>query len=170
MGQPGPGTAMSRRVHDSWPPLIVAAETPTWIKWRDVGLTILMWVLFGIMLETEFELVIGRNLARLGFSEFYIDPNWSEFFARLRPYIRTTVVLIVVLIVAGLLTLRRRRISLLVPQPPALEISADAHRAGMDVSALAAARELPVVVVHIDADGRHRIEAGQSGHVERDTA
>jgi len=160
MGQSGPGAAMSRRPHDSWPPLIVAAETPTWIKWRDVGLTILMWILFGIMLETEFELVISRNLARLGFSYFYIDANWSEFFERLRPFVRTTVLLVVVLIVAGLLTLRRRRISLLIPPPPALEIAADARRAGIDASALAAARDLPVAVVHIDADGRHRIEAG----------
>ena len=52
-----------------WPPLIVASTTPTWVKARDVVLTLVMWVLFAIMLRTEFDLFFGRYLARLGLGD-----------------------------------------------------------------------------------------------------
>ena len=161
MDQPGPGVAVRRRPHESWPPLIVAAATPTWITWRDILLTVLMWVFFAIMLETEFELFIGRYLERLGFGDFQDDAHWSEFFERLRPFIRTTAVLVGALLVAGLLTLRRRKLALLLPQPAALELVADARRAGVDETALLAARDFPIAVVHFEANGVHRIERGE---------
>jgi hypothetical protein len=90
-----------------WPPLIVASTKPTWVKVRDIALTLLMWVLFAIMLETEFEMFFGRNLARLGLSDFDSEWNWPEFFQALRPFVQVALVLVSVLVVASLLTLRR---------------------------------------------------------------
>ena len=161
MGQSGSGAEVRRRPHDSWPPLIVAATTPTWITWRDISLTILMWVLFAIMLETEFELFFGKYLERLGLGDFQTEAHWSEFFERLKPFLRTTVILVSGLVVAGLLTLRRRKLTLLLPQPPALELAADARRAGIDEAARLAARDFPIAVVHFEPNGVHRIERGE---------
>lgn len=160
MDQPGPGVAVRRRPHDSWPPLIVAATTPAWVTWRDVLLTILMWVLFAIMLETEFELFFGSYLERLGFGAFHAEAHWLVFFERLKPFVETAMILVGGLLVAGLLTLRRRKLTLLLQQPPALELAADARRAGVDEAALLAARDFPIAVVHFEPDGVHRIEHG----------
>ena len=62
------------------------------------------------------------------------------------------------LALASLITLRLHRRGLLMPQPPPLPLAEQALRAGMDATALAAARNLRIAVVHIDSDGRHRVE------------
>jgi poly-beta-1,6-N-acetyl-D-glucosamine biosynthesis protein PgaD len=140
-----------------WPPLIVAGTKPRWVMVRDIALTVLMWVLFAIMLETEFELFFGRYLVRLGFGEFDVQANWGEFFEALRPFLRIAYVLIALLIVASFLTLRRIARTRRLPEPPPLPIADEARRVGMDEAELLAARELRVVVIHIDAAGRHRV-------------
>jgi hypothetical protein len=140
-----------------WPPLIVAGTKPRWVTVRDIALTVLMWALFAIMLETEFELFFGHHLQRWGFGEFDTDARWREFFEALRPYLRTAYVLVALLIVACVLTLRRLARERRLPEPLPLPIGEEAGRAGMDEAELLAARELRVVVVHIDADGRHRV-------------
>jgi len=66
--------------------------------------------------------------------------------------------LIGMLVVRSVRTMRRRRRSLLLPQPAPLETADQAHRAGLEEAALIAARDQPIVIVHIDADNRHRIE------------
>src|SRR5229473_2042565 len=91
----------------AWPPLIVASSKPSLIKVRDVVLTVAMWLLFVIMLETEFEMFFGRNLARLGLSDFDSDWRWLEFFHALRPFVEVALVLVTLLLVAGMFTLRR---------------------------------------------------------------
>ena len=142
-----------------WPPLVVAENVPRLVRWRDLGLTIAIWVIFAIMLASETQLFIGRLEMRLGLTpDFSTDPNWPEFFDRLWPFIVTAFVLIAVLFVASLQTQWRRVRALATPPPPPLGIADQARRAGMDESALAAARELRIVVVHIDADGRYRVE------------
>jgi hypothetical protein len=141
-----------------WPPLIVADNTPRWIKRRDFVLTLAMWLLFVAMLEAEFELVIKRNLVRLGFGDFRTNPNWAEYFERLAPYILVSSVLVLLLAAASLLTLRRRHRSLVLPPPPPLSLAEQVRDAGMDEKALVAARDWHVAVVHIDADGKLRVE------------
>ena len=74
---------MSRRSYETWPPLIVASEKPRWVWWRDFALTLLMWLVFAIMLETEFELFFGRYLERLGLGDFDTNANWARFFERM---------------------------------------------------------------------------------------
>jgi poly-beta-1,6-N-acetyl-D-glucosamine biosynthesis protein PgaD len=143
---------------DAWPPLIVADSKPTWVKVRDVVLTLAMWVLFAIMLETEFELFFGHYLKRLGLGDFDSEANWLKFFNALRPFLLTALVLVALLFVAALLTLRRVARSRRLPPPTPLTIGEQAGGIGMEDPALAAARELRVAVVHIDADGRYRIE------------
>ena len=141
-----------------WPPLIVADHTPRWVKWRDFVLTLVMWLLFAVMLETEFELFVGPHLERWGLGDFNTDANWEEFLGRLMPFVLISMMLIGLLVAASLMTLRRRRRGLLLPVPPPLEIAEQAKRAGMAPAALESARGLRIAVVHIEADGRHRVE------------
>jgi len=141
-----------------WPPLIVASTKPTWVKVRDVALTLLMWLLFAIMLETEFELFFGHYLERMGLGDFDTEVRWLEFFNALRPFVQVALVLVSLLLVAGLLTLRRVARGRKLPQPAPLTADDEARRVGMDEAELIAARELRVVVVHIDADGKYRVE------------
>jgi hypothetical protein len=139
----------------SWPPLIVAANQPRWMRWRDVGLTLCMWLLFVIMLETEFELFFGPLFERLGWGDWDTEANWEIFFQRLAPFLRTVGILVTALVVAGLFTMARRRRTLLGVAPPPLDVGQHAALARIDERALVEARDLPVAVVEVDADGRH---------------
>lgn len=141
-----------------WPPLIVASTKPTFVKVRDTALTLLMWLLFAILLETEFEMFFGHYLQRLGLGDFDSEGRWLEFFQALRPFIQVALVLVSLLLVAGLLTLRRVARGRKLPQPAPLTAGDEARRVGMDEAELIAARELGVVVVHIDGDGKYRVE------------
>jgi poly-beta-1,6-N-acetyl-D-glucosamine biosynthesis protein PgaD len=145
-----------------WPPLIVANTKPTWVRVRDVALTVLMWALFAIILETEFEMFFGRNLARLGLSDFDSEWRWLEFFRALRPFVEVAIVLVSLLVVASLLTLRRVARGRRLPQPAPLAAGDEARRVSLDEAELIAARELRVVVVHIEPNGKHRIEPRQA--------
>jgi hypothetical protein len=142
-----------------WPPLIMAAHTPRWVKARDVVLTLMMWILFALMLETEFELFFGHHLKEMGLGDFHTEPNWPIFFERLRPYLVTTAGLAAFIAIASVRTLRHHRNSLLLPQPSPLPAAVQARRAGITEVALLAARDLPIAVAHIDTDGTYRIEA-----------
>jgi hypothetical protein len=142
-----------------WPPLIVADTTPGWVKWRDGVLTCLMWGLFLYMLDDEFELVIERNLVRFGLGDYRTDPNWPQYFGQLTPYLSMSLALIGLLIVATAFTLIRRARSMRLPSPVPLELAAEAQRAGLSAGDLAAARDLRIAVVHIEPDGRHKVEA-----------
>ena len=141
-----------------WPPLIVASTKPTFVKVRDTALTLLMWLLFAILLETEFEMFFGHYLQRLGLGDFDSEGRWPEFFQALRPFIQVALVLVSLLLVAGLLTLRRVARGRKLPQPAPLTAGDEARRVGMDEAELIAARELRVVVVHIDGDGKYLVE------------
>ncbi len=142
-----------------WPPLVVAADVPRWVRWRDFLLTLVMWIVFAWMLEREFVVFSARLLEWGGFGDFDTDARWPEFFELLRPFIRIAVVLIAALLVASALSIRRRRRSLLAPLPKPLEIAAEARHAGMTETDLSAARDLRIAVVHIEPDGRLRVEA-----------
>ena len=147
-------------IEKPWPPLIFAKDPPPWVKSRDHLLTTVMWLVFAIMLETEFELVFGAHLERLGLGEFNTDANWPEFFSRLLTYLQVALVLIVLLFVASLNTYRRRKRSLLLPAPTPLGITEEMRRAGLDDAALTVARAERIVIVHIHARGQYRIELG----------
>ena len=62
------------------------------------------------------------------------------------------------LIVASFFTLRRIAQARLLPEPQPLPIGDEARRVGMAEEDLATARNLRIVVVHIDPNGRHRVE------------
>lgn len=154
-----PDDLLEKHKAQPWPPLIVDGQMSAVVRWRDLILTILMWLLFALMLETEFELFFGTYLERWGFGDFNTEANWSIFFERLRPYLRVSIVLLCILLVASILTMIRRRRSLDLPPPTPLTVAEQAERAGMAERDLAAARELLNVVVTIDKDGRHTIRA-----------
>ena len=145
-----------------WPPLIIAGRVPRFIRWRDFLLTLLMWIVFAIMLETEFELFFGHHLERLGLGDFDTEANWPMFFERLTPFLATTTLLISLLVVASVLTSQRRRRALLLTIPPSLGMAEQARRVGIDEHTLISARDVKIIVVHINPDGKHRIEAKEA--------
>jgi hypothetical protein len=149
---------MKRAVHESWPPLIVASDKPAWVTWRDFFLTLLMWIVFAIMLETEFELFFGRYLERLGLGDFQTDAHWDVFLERLKPYIVLVVVMLVVLVGTTLATLQRVRRALRTGLAPALAPEEQAPFAHMTPEALVAARQLRIATVYVDPDGSRRVE------------
>jgi hypothetical protein len=144
-----------------WPPLIIADHPPRWVKSRDHVLTLLMWLVFGLMLESEFELFFGAQFERLGFGDFDTDADWPTFFERLTPFLLVALTLILLLFVASLRTLRRRKLALLLPPPMPLGITEEIRRAGMDETSLIAARAERIVIVQIDHDGKCLIEPRQ---------
>jgi hypothetical protein len=152
----------------AWPPLIVAEHAPRAIRWRDSALTLCMWALFAIMLETEFEMFFGDIMEAWGLGEFDTDARWVQFFIRLAPFIWTTVALVALLVLASTFTVRRVRRWAMLPEPAPLELALEARSAGTTEAALEAARALKIAVVHIDADGRLRIEPKRAQ--ERSTA
>jgi poly-beta-1,6-N-acetyl-D-glucosamine biosynthesis protein PgaD len=145
-----------------WPPLIVAEHIPPVVKWRDVLLTAIIWICFLLLLDKELSLFLGNLLALLGFRHHGPEADWPMFFKRLAPFLLIAAVLSTVLFIFGLRTLRHRRLGLLQPQPAPLATAVEARAAGLDEAALLAWRDRLIVVVHIDADGRYRIEAPQA--------
>jgi hypothetical protein len=143
----------------AWPPLVVAEHVPRRVLWRDVLITLIIWGFFALLLATEFELFLGDYLERLGFGPFNTTANWPEFFQRLTPFLLAAAVLAVTLVAFSLRTLRRRHRALFLRQPQPLETADEARRAGLDEVALIAARGRRIVIVQIDAGGRHRIQA-----------
>ena len=142
-----------------WPPLIVANRVPRLIRWRDFLLTLLAWIGCAFLLEKEFHLFFGAHLARLGFGDFNTEANWPTFFERLTPFFATALFLISLLVIASLRTRVLRRRGLSVPMPAPLEVAEQCRRAGTDENTLVSAREAKIVIVHIDADGKHRFDA-----------
>lgn len=141
-----------------WPPLIVATHVPRLVKWRDTLLTLMIWGGFAVLLDVEFELFLHHFL-QPGLGRFDTGAKWSVFFDRLMPFLLTAAMLAGLLVIFSVRTLRRRSRSLLLPKPPPLEAADQAHHAGLDEAELMVARDQRIVTVHIDTDGRHRIEA-----------
>jgi len=141
-----------------WPPLIVAEHVPPLVRWRDFLLTLILWGIFWLLLEKQFELFLSDFLRLLGIPRVKTTPDWRLFFQLLLPYWLIAAALGGELAMFSLDTLRRRRRALLDQQPQPLGAADQARRTGLDESTLVAAREQRIVIVHMDADGRHRIE------------
>ena len=148
----------ARKPHDTWPPLIVVSDKPRWVTWRDFALTLMMWIGFALMLETEFELFFGTYLERLGLGDFQTEAHWDVFFVRLRPYIGLVGLLVFTLAITTVATLLRVRRALKLRPPPGLTPAEEAPRAGMTPEALVDARAQRLAVVYVEPDGRHRVE------------
>jgi hypothetical protein len=151
-----------RQPHESWPPLIVASDKPRWVLWRDLALTLAMWAVLAIMLESEFELFFGRYLERLGFGDFDTDAQWGIFFQRLKPYLWLVLMLVLLLAASTVATLHRLRRFLKAAPPPPLLPAEAAARGRMRLDDLLAARELSNAVVHVEPGGAHRVEPRQA--------
>jgi hypothetical protein len=143
---------------NSWPPLVIARNTPRTIRWRDFLLTLVMWMLFAFMLDTEFKLFFGSYLQAFGLDEFDAKGNWPLFFEQLIPFLITAGVLVYLLVATGVLTLRRRRRALLLPPPAPLDLATEGRQAHLDETSLLAARAARIVVVHIGSQGSVELE------------
>ena len=149
---------MSRRPHETWPPLIVVSDKPRWVVWRDLALTLAMWTVFAIMLASEFELFFGRYLERLGLGDFDTNAHWERFFRRLEPYLWLVVMLLAALAASTVATLHRLRRFLRLSSPEPLQLVEEARRGRMDPAALKAARELRTMTVYVASDGEHTVK------------
>jgi hypothetical protein len=149
---------------NSWPPLVIARNTPRAIRWRDFLLTLVMWMLFAIMLETEFKLFLGSHLNVFGLGEFDAKGNWPFFFEQLVPFLITAGILVYLLVATGVLTLRRRRRALLMPPPAPLDLATECRQARLDETSLLAARAARIVVVHIGSQGNVDLEGRRVVH------
>jgi poly-beta-1,6-N-acetyl-D-glucosamine biosynthesis protein PgaD len=135
----------------SWPPVIVAAGIPVWMRLRDVVLTCLMWALFVALLFGE----LGIRASNL----FVVDVDWRGMLQQLEPFLAIIAFLVASLLVASQVTRRRRRRSLLLPEPPPLTLSEHAERGRMSEETLLRGREHRIVVLHVDAERRVRFES-----------
>ncbi len=135
----------------SWPPLIVAERVPRSIKWRDAVLTLCVWGLFAALFAIE----LGLFVVDLGNASPANGPTHLELLA---PFLTTAAILAGLLVVFSFATLQSRRRGLSLPEPAPLQTADQARRAGVDEAALISAREQRIVIVHVDAAGRHRFD------------
>jgi poly-beta-1,6-N-acetyl-D-glucosamine biosynthesis protein PgaD len=133
-----------------WPPVIVAARMPVWMKVRDVVLTWLMWASFLGLLFGELE-IRASNL-------FGVGIDWRDLLRQLEPFLAIVAILTASLFVASQFTRRRRRRGLLLPEPPPLTLAEHAERGRMSEETLLRGREKRIVVIHVDAERRVRFE------------
>jgi hypothetical protein len=141
-----------------WPPLITVAVRPAWVVWRDRGLTVLMWFMFAVLLQSEFQFLVDR-VAAFTLEEETPDPQWRYFWHMLWPFLRISALLVVGLFVAGLMSLARGRRARRLPPPAPLPLPDEADAKGLDAMSLLRARTLKRCVVAIGDDGRYRIES-----------
>ena len=135
----------------AWPPVIVAAGMPVWMKVRDVVLTWSMWVLFVTLLFGE----LGMRASNL----FEVDVDWRDLLRQLQPFLAIIAILTASLFVASQVTHRRRRRSLLLPEPPPLTLAEHAERGRISEETLLRGRDHRIVVIHVDAERRVRFES-----------
>ena len=126
-----------------WPPLIVAARIPFWIRVRDLALTLLMWGVFLGMLVDQADIVVTRH-------SFSVAIDWLGMWEELLPFFMLAAFLATLLFAASLSTRRRRRLTLLHPEPPPLTLAQHAERARVSEEDLARARDVRIVVLHVD--------------------
>lgn len=123
-----------------WPPLIVAASRPAWIRGRDFVLTTVMWLLLAAMMSNELGLFLGIYLERLGFGAVlerlgFGDAgekfDWLLIVGRLGPYLVVVLALVLSLSTFALHTVRRRRNALGMASPQPLSLASQAHQAAL---------------------------------------
>jgi hypothetical protein len=124
-----------------WPPLVYASHKAAWIRWRDVALTMGMWLIFAAMLNKEFELFFGSYLqplgldplfARLGIFDLGMKLNLMEFVVNLSPYFAVIVVLVAALSTFSVHTLMKRHRSLRSVGPSPLSLASQARDAALE--------------------------------------
>ncbi|MDI1288305.1 MAG: hypothetical protein PSV46_28260 [Reyranella sp.] len=127
--------------NSQWPPLIYARHKSVWIRWRDVALTMGMWLIFAAMMNREFELFFGSYLdtlgldtllLRFGLGELGMKLNLAEFVANLAPYMAIIVVLLAGLSGFSVHTLTRRYRSLRAANPTPLSLASQAREAALE--------------------------------------
>ncbi len=147
-----------------WPPLIIAEHVPASIKWRDAGITIVMWMAFVLIVARETQLVIMPLVERLTGAHLGSDVAWQDFVAQIKPFIWLSLAFAAALTVRSLFTLRRLRRSLALPAPAPLTGREIARRFGIGEAELSVARDVKAVRVHLDPDGRHHVVPHDPGH------
>ena len=141
----------------SWPPLIVAGKVSRAIKWRDTGLTLLMWTIILTLLAREFGIEARALFGVPGLAPEQ-SVNWRERLAGMTLFLMTAAALASALALVGIHTKRSRRRALKLPQPQPLRAAEEAQRAGLDETALVAARRRKIMTVSVKPDGGLQIE------------
>lgn len=145
---------------EPWPPLILGAHLPAWLRWRDAVLTLAAWALLGYLMRDTLHLV--RDYLSAPVFEFSSaePPDWRELWGRLRPFMGFVAALTLWLLCWALLRGRAMRATAPVPPPPPLEAARQAAAFDLDATTLADWSAARVLVVHFGADGR--IDRGEA--------
>lgn len=136
-----------------WPPLITAASQPRWMVWRDVLLSLAMWLLLAVLCRNALMTTGAEILLAFGVIDELPPPDFREHWRRMQPYWITVGLLLGWLIIWGSVWVVRRRFTPPLPMPLPLDVGTEAARHGAEVEALLAWRRLPIAVVHV-VDGR----------------
>lgn len=110
---------------DPWPPLILGAQLPAWLRWRDAMLTLAAWAMRGYLARDTLHLVrdtlhLVRDDQSAPVFEFSgaEPPDWRELWGRLRPFVRFGAALTPWVLCWALLRGRAMRVTAPMPQPP----------------------------------------------------
>jgi poly-beta-1,6-N-acetyl-D-glucosamine biosynthesis protein PgaD len=143
-----------------WPPIITDAREPRLVVWRDRLMTVGMWLLLLYLMRHGIHVVLDAITDLFGHKLGAPDVDWASWWGRLQPYLIVAVFLGLWLAGWGFAALRRMRRNVGKPQPPALALAEEAHRAGSTEAALLAWRKLPVAVVELDEEGHPSVLPG----------
>ncbi len=122
----------------AWPPLIGTAHQPTWIRVRDVLLTLLAWVALGWMLATPLALAIDFLFIDPVFELTHHEPvDWRGKWLLLRPFAMAAALLVVWVLVWALLRTRPLAARSAQPPPAPLALADHAARWGLEANAVA---------------------------------
>lgn len=141
-----------------WPPIISHVRRPRWILVRDVLLTLLMWGMLGLILYSEAELAWNGIQVLMRKPDAVIDAQLDLFVRRMQPLLYLMAALVLMLALATLISRNRREKAIRQAPPPPLPDEVLAARAGMDLDALAKARQHRIAVVHVGEGGALRVE------------
>lgn len=135
-------------------PIIRADRLPRIILVRDIGLTLVMWFIMFLILETE--LKVGASFIRQlrGLPGAVVDLRLGQFWQHLKPSVMIVVALVALLALASLLTARRQSTARQQPLPPPVAIELLERFAGISLTEMQAATSLKVSVVRLDDVGR----------------
>jgi poly-beta-1,6-N-acetyl-D-glucosamine biosynthesis protein PgaD len=132
--------------------LITGGNVPTWMRVRDVVLTLIAWVVLGWLLRDA--LYLAYDYLRPPLFELTArHPELIPGLERLSIFLAIAVGLVACLVLLTLGTHRRLRTAVLSLQPPSLSVAEQAARAGVEERVVTEARGFKIAIVAVREDG-----------------
>jgi hypothetical protein len=133
----------------TWPPIVISASVPFWIRARDILLAIIGWMIVQDLLIDFWVLMYDWLKDPIFELDPADSPDWAAIVDRLAPFATLSA-----LLVAGIaLTAIQRRRLIARTLASASQPAADASEISNNEGAASHLQRLRVADVHIDADG-----------------